>query len=208
MRTDTRDSPRAPSRPCVTPSPTRSGPSWPRWSTAASPASVPLPICPTGCSSRPCSTGPAPASPGATSPRIRRLVGGLQPAPPLDRLRAARQALRGDGRPAGLRGHRPGDDRLDHRAGPPALRRGVQKKGGAAAQAIGRSRGGPSTKIIAVVTDEDTLVAVDLAEGQRNDAVLARRCWPGEGGPGPDRRGAGRQGVRLGRDPGGHPGGA
>jgi transposase len=46
----------------------------------------------------------------------------------------------------------PGDDRLDDRRGPPALRRGLEKKGGAAAQAIGRSRGGPSTKVIAVVT--------------------------------------------------------
>jgi putative transposase len=48
-----------------------------------------------------------------------------------------------------------------------------KKNGGAAAQAIGRSRGGLSTKIIAVATDEDSLIAVDIAEGQRNDAPLA-----------------------------------
>ena len=46
-------------------------------------------------------------------------------------------------------------------------------KGGAASNAIGRSRGGLSTKIIAVATDEDGVVAVDIAEGQRNDAPLA-----------------------------------
>jgi putative transposase len=48
-----------------------------------------------------------------------------------------------------------------------------KKKGGASAQAIGRSRGGPSTKVIAVVSDEDSLIAMDIAEGQRNDAPLA-----------------------------------
>jgi transposase len=50
----------------------------------------------------------------------------------------------------------------------------LKKKGGAAAQAIGRSRGGPSTKIVTVVSDEDTVVAVAIAEGRRSDAVLAR----------------------------------
>ena len=43
----------------------------------------------------------------------------------------------------------------------------------AAAQAIGRSRGGPSTKVIAVVVDESGLIAVDPAEGQRHDAPPA-----------------------------------
>src|SRR3954454_24768761 len=49
----------------------------------------------------------------------------------------------------------------------------AKTRGGAAAHAIGRSRGGPSTKVVAVVTDEDGLIAVDIAEGQRNDAPLA-----------------------------------
>jgi transposase len=49
----------------------------------------------------------------------------------------------------------------------------VKKKGGTAGNAIGRSRGGPSTKIIAVAIDEDGVVAVDVAGGQRNDAPLA-----------------------------------
>jgi len=54
-----------------------------------------------------------------------------------------------------------------HAAGAP------RERGDAASNAIGRSRGGLSTKIIAVATDEDGVVAVDIAEGQRDDAPLA-----------------------------------
>jgi transposase len=54
-----------------------------------------------------------------------------------------------------------------HAAGAP------KKRGGAAANAIGRSRGGLSTKVIAVACDEDCVISVDVAEGQRNDAPLA-----------------------------------
>jgi transposase len=72
-----------------------------------------------------------------------------------------------------VRGAAAADDRLDDRAGPSAFRWGPAEKGGAAAQAIGRSRGGLTTKVIAVACDEDGVVAVDIAEGQRNDAPLA-----------------------------------
>src|SRR3954467_6009588 len=48
-----------------------------------------------------------------------------------------------------------------------------KKKGGTSGNAIGRSRGGLSTKIIAVAIDEDGVVAVDVAEGQRNAPPLA-----------------------------------
>ena len=98
----------------------------------------------------------------------------LRPTPPLDLFPAAGELVCRDGRSACLRGYRPGDDRLDHRPGSSAFRRGAKKKGGAAAQAIGRSRGGPSTKIVTVVSDENTVVAVRVAEGQRSDAVLAK----------------------------------
>ena len=54
-----------------------------------------------------------------------------------------------------------------HAAGAPKV------KGDAASQAIGRSRGGLSTKVIAAATDEDGVITVDIAEGQRNDAPLA-----------------------------------
>ena len=49
----------------------------------------------------------------------------------------------------------------------------LKVKGDAPGHAIGQSRGGLSTEIIAVATDEDGVVAVDIAQGQRNDAPLA-----------------------------------
>jgi putative transposase len=50
---------------------------------------------------------------------------------------------------------------------------GAAGEDGGSGNAIGRSRGGLSTQIIAVATDEDGVIAVDVAEGQRNDAPLA-----------------------------------
>ncbi|MDG3005435.1 transposase [Paludisphaera mucosa] len=66
------------------------------------------------------------------------------------------------------------DDRLDGRPGPrraAGARReeGPPRRG---PRAPGRSRGGFS-KVIAVNRDEDGVVALDVAEGQRNDAPLA-----------------------------------
>ncbi|MDG3007583.1 IS5 family transposase [Paludisphaera mucosa] len=51
---------------------------------------------------------------------------------------------------------------------------GRREKGGGEAQALGRSRCGFTTKVIAVACDEDGAVALDVDEGQRNDAPLAR----------------------------------
>lgn len=45
----------------------------------------------------------------------------------------------------------------------------------AAAQALGRSRGGLSTKIVVTVADEHTALAVDVVPGQAGDAP---RCVP------------------------------
>ena len=39
-------------------------------------------------------------------------------------------------------------------------------------QALGRSRGGLSTKVVVTVADEDTALAVDVVPGQANDAPL------------------------------------
>lgn len=39
-------------------------------------------------------------------------------------------------------------------------------------QALGRSRGGLSTKIAVVVSDEDTVIALDVVPGQAGDAPL------------------------------------
>ena|SRR5687768_15549479 len=49
-------------------------------------------------------------------------------------------------------------------------RRGAARS--AAAEGLGRSRGGLTTKVIVVATDEDTAVAVDVVPGQTHDAPL------------------------------------
>jgi hypothetical protein len=59
---------------------------------------------------------------------------------------------------------------LDDGARPSACGRGVQKNGGQAAQALGRSRGGFSTNIHAGSLDETTGVSFVLTGGQRHDA--------------------------------------
>jgi transposase len=63
------------------------------------------------------------------------------------------------------------DDRLHKRQGPSLGGRG---KRGAEIQAIGRSRGGRTTKIHAVVDGRGRLVAFEITAGQRGDAPLAR----------------------------------
>jgi transposase len=50
---------------------------------------------------------------------------------------------------------------------------GVGRKRGAAAQAIGRSRGGPTTKIHAVVDGQGRPLAFVLTAGQRGDGPVA-----------------------------------
>ena len=72
-----------------------------------------------------------------------------------------------------MRGAAAVDDRLDDRAGTSTRCRGGEEKRGSEAQGIGRSRGGLTTKVVAVASDEDGVIAVDIAEGQRNDAKLA-----------------------------------
>ena len=75
-------------------------------------------------------------------------------------------------RPPGRRPGRRGQAtvrRFDGRPGPPARRRGEQKKP-ADDEALGRSRGGFSTKIHVICTDEDTAVGVVLTPGQAGDA--------------------------------------
>jgi transposase len=47
-----------------------------------------------------------------------------------------------------------------------------KKKGGAAAQGLGRSRGGFSSKIVVTAADENTAVVVEVVPGQANDAPL------------------------------------
>src|SRR5215203_6420293 len=78
------------------------------------------------------------------------------------RLAAAVRCRLGRARP----GIRPG--RRHHRQGPPARTRG---KGGTSRQAIGRSKGGLTTKILALTDALGNLVRFVLLPGQRFDTV-------------------------------------
>jgi transposase len=77
-------------------------------------------------------------------------------------------AVRGSGRG---QSRRHPDDRLHQRQGPSL---GGGRKRGAEIQAIGRSRGGRTTKIHAVVDGKGRLIAFEITAGQRGDAPLAR----------------------------------
>ena len=50
---------------------------------------------------------------------------------------------------------------------------GANPRGGAANQGIGRSKGGPTTKLHALVDEFGTLVGLELSAGNRNDCVVA-----------------------------------
>ena len=122
----------------------------------------------TGCSWRPCCGSCAPARPGAIFLRcsaVEQRLPALQPLEPEGGLVAH---LRGDvGRP----GLRIPDRRLHHRSRPPACGRG--EKGGSEDQAIGRSRGGLSTKIHLAVRGLGCPVRFALTAGQKGDAPQA-----------------------------------
>jgi transposase len=62
--------------------------------------------------------------------------------------------------------------RCDHRAGASACGGRVKKNGGHAAQALGRSRGGFSTKIHAGCRDERPSVAIVLTAGQCHESPV------------------------------------
>lgn len=62
--------------------------------------------------------------------------------------------------------------RCDHRAGASACGGCIEKNGGQAAQALGRSRGGWSTKIHAGCIDERHGVALVLTEGHRHESPV------------------------------------
>ena len=74
-------------------------------------------------------------------------------------------------RAGGGRSRRCPDDRQHHRESTPF---GGRRKRGAEFQAIGRSRGGRTTKIHAVVDGCGRPVALQITPGQRGDAPIAR----------------------------------
>src|SRR3954449_5358833 len=97
--------------------------------------------------------------------RVRSLEQRLPAVPPLGEGRHFRARLRMPVRRAGLR-IRP--DRRHYRHRPPE---GEWRQGGTQNQAIGRSRGGLTTKIVALVDALGTLVRFILLPGQRHDSV-------------------------------------
>ena len=111
----------------------------------------------------PCCTATGPASPGAICRCVSGTSGYGAPAPQsLEPERRLATGLRGSG---ARRRQRVRHDRLDHRASPPAQCWG--KRG--APQAIGRSRGGLSTKIHATVDALGNPTGFHLTPGQAHD---------------------------------------
>jgi transposase len=92
----------------------------------------------------------------------------LQPLSPLGAARAVAASVR---RAGGGRSRRGSDDRQHHRQGAPL---GSRRKRAADNQAIGRSRGGRTTKIHAVVDGCGRPLAFQITPGQRGDAPIAR----------------------------------
>jgi len=103
------------------------------------------------------------------------LSGGLWPIDddlqPLSSLVAAWHLAAVVCRSGQRRAWRRADDRQHHRQGAPLV--GWWKRG-AELQAIGRSRGGRTTKIHVVVDDRGRPVALQISPGQRGDAPLAQ----------------------------------
>ena len=73
------------------------------------------------------------------------------------------------GRPR-VRGSEARADRCVQRPGAPLRGRGAEKKGTAAEQGLGRSRGGFTSKVVLTAADEDTAIAVDVVPGQTHEA--------------------------------------
>src|SRR3954470_8229952 len=105
---------------------------------------------------------------------VRDLEEGPHPLLPLGQGRGLEAGLRASGR---RRRQRVRDDRQHRRARPPAQRRGGQKSGGGD-EAIGRSRGGLSTKIHATVDALGNPAGFALSPGQAHDLEGADALLP------------------------------
>jgi transposase len=100
------------------------------------------------------------------SRRLRSADDRLQPVPSLGPTRSLAEAAAGPG--GGRAGWR-SPARQHHRQGAPL---GLRRKRGAQIQAIGRSRGGRTTKIHAVADGGGRPIAFTLTPGQRGDAPV------------------------------------
>ena len=83
----------------------------------------------------------------------------------------------------GRSGQRVRHDRCNHRQSPPAQRRGSKK--GDSNEAIGRSRGGLTTKIHAIVDALGNPLAVSLTGGHVHDVTQAQALRPRKSNPQP-----------------------
>src|SRR5674476_1272494 len=108
-----------------------------------------------------------------SSALLRQLEQRVHPLFPLVQRRRVGSTVCGDGRRSGLRIHH---DRLHHCPGAPAC--GGQK-GGPEARAIGRSRGGLTTKIHAVVDALGNPLRFILTPGQASDITQAETLIEG-----------------------------
>ena len=118
-----------------------------------------------GCSWKRCSGLRAPARHGAIWAEVRALELGLPTLPTMGGERRIRESIQAVVPRPGLRIRH---HRRHHRPGPPAWHR---RKGGTQNQAIGRSRGGLTTKIVALVDALGNLTRFLLLPGQRHDSI-------------------------------------
>ena len=98
---------------------------------------------------------------------VRAVEFNVPPVPPLGPKRRVAARVRGRARPGPGLGHA----RFNQRAGPPA--RGRAKKSSAPAEALGRSRGGFTSKLHAVVDALGNPLRLALTPGQQADCTVA-----------------------------------
>ncbi|MGC9502069.1 IS5 family transposase, partial [Streptomyces sp. WG7] len=135
----------------------------------------------TGRSSTGWSTRSARGSPGVTCRNATAVEDGVHPLPPLRPGRRVQPSPADDPGPCGRgRRHRLArPDRLHHRPRPPARRRhrpkrGTHRRDEPYDHALGRSRGGLTTKIHLACDGKGRPLAVLLTPGQRHDSICAR----------------------------------
>ncbi len=108
--------------------------------------------------------------------RVRGLECRLPAVPPLGKAHPLETA--GGAEPPQQERPPPGAlHRFDDGAGSSARRRGPQQNGGQSAQALGRSRGGLSTKLHVACPDDRIGVSFVLSGGERHDAVGFEPVW-------------------------------
>ena len=109
---------------------------------------------------------------------LRELAHHLHPEPLVEERRAGRGVRKAAERATGAHPSGGGFDGLDHREGASGRHGGVKKNG---PQAIGKSRGGWSTKVHLVAANARTAITFALSPGQVHDAPQGRDLLSGLG---------------------------